>query len=195
MSTQPTNTAPANTSTQKKLGSTLPELNDKAIRIAQKNLKTQMSATNFPLHRKKIIALLNVALANELICMLNYRQHHAAAAVADEKKFAEKFLRYSNQAQNNIDLLNKRIVELNGVANFSPKMLLKDKRIKFKKSNRVNSMIKSSLANSRALNEIYRQIIVRITNFDPVTVQVLEGILAGSDKLIAEQYLLITMED
>jgi bacterioferritin len=168
------------------LGASLPKLNTKAIRAAHNEKNDTGACQNFPLHRKKIIALLNVAVSNELVNMLRYRHHHNLSLAMDVPELSRDFLKYANQELAHADKIAKRIFELNGTADCSPRTLAKQKRNKFKAHKSIASVLNTDLACARAMIETYRQIITRISSYDAATCEMLEKILTLEEKNMAE---------
>lgn len=186
MSTQLSN-GQSKSNSKANFGASFPKLNEKAIRAAQDEKADMGLSQKFPLHRKKIISLLNLALANELVNMLRYRHQHNLCVAMAEPELSRDFLKYANQELSHADKIAKRIFELNGVADFSPHALVKQKQTKHKIPKNTVSMLKKNLANGRAMIETYRQMIARVSNYDTETCEILEAILAVEEKNMAEQ--------
>ena len=75
-------------------------------------------------HRDAIIALLNDALATELVCVLRYKRHYFTADGRESPAIAAEFLVHANEEAAHADLLAQRIVQLGGSPDFSPSTLL-----------------------------------------------------------------------
>ena len=73
--------------------------------------------------RKDVIKLLNDSLATELVCVLRYKRHHFTAQGLSSPKIAEEFLVHANEESAHADRLAKRIVQLGGEPDFSPRDL------------------------------------------------------------------------
>ena len=186
MSTQLSN-GQSKSNSKANFGASFPKLNEKAIRAAQDEKADMGLSQKFPLHRKKIISLLNLALANELVNMLRYRHQHSLSVAMEEAELSRDFLKYANQELSHADKIAKRIFELNGTADFSPRTLTKQKQNKFKTPKNIISRLKANLANGRAMIETYRQMIARVSNYDATTRELLEVILSVEEKNVTEQ--------
>src|SRR5262245_48949207 len=98
--------------------------------------------------REKVIALLNGALATEIVCNLRYRRHYfMASATAGIPGFAiaDEFLEHANQEQAHADSIAQRIVQLNGEPDFNPKGLTERSHAEYVAGTDINSMLHEDL--------------------------------------------------
>ena len=103
--------------------------------------------------RHEIVALLNGALATELVCVLRYRRHHFTADGLASPKIAEEFLVHANQEQGHADRLARRIVQLGGKPDFAPDSLLTRSHAAYDESLDLKAMILADLVAERVAIE------------------------------------------
>ncbi len=125
-----------------------------------------------------VIALLNGALATEWVCVLRYRRHHFTAKGLASVKIAEEFLTHSNEELGHADRLARRIVQLEGLPDFSPATLLARSHVPYDDPLDLESMIKCNWLAERVAIESYGQMISLVGTQDPTTRRLLEDILA-----------------
>ena len=132
--------------------------------------------------RQEIVALLNGALATELVCALRYRRHHFTADGMAAPKIAEEFLVHANEELAHADRLARRIVQLGGEPDFSPDSLSKRSHAAYDDSADLKAMIRANLIAERVAIEAYSQIIALIGDKDSTTRRLLEDILADEQE-------------
>jgi bacterioferritin len=64
--------------------------------------------------REKVIALLNEALATELVCVLRYKQHYFLARGIQAEPVAQEFAEHAAEEQGHADRIAQRITQLGG---------------------------------------------------------------------------------
>src|SRR5512144_1199738 len=69
------------------------------------------------------IALLNEALATEIVCVLRYKSHAVAASGISSESVKEEFAQHAREEGEHMDLIAERINQLGGKANFNPEGL------------------------------------------------------------------------
>ena len=70
--------------------------------------------------RERVIAVLNEALATELVCVLRYKRHYYMAEGINSASVAAEFLQHANEEQGHADQIAARIVQLQGEPDFNP---------------------------------------------------------------------------
>jgi bacterioferritin len=95
--------------------------------------------------RDEIVALLNGALATELVCALRYRRHHFTAGGLAAPKIAEEFLVHANEEMAHADRLARRIVQLGGKPDFAPDSLLERSHAGYDESLDLKAMMRSGV--------------------------------------------------
>ena len=97
----------------------IPELR----KSARQHMEEGAVTAGYSADRTQVIAMLNDALATELVCVLRYRRHHFMASGIHSHATAAEFLVHSNEEQGHADQLAERIVQLGGEPDFSPDSL------------------------------------------------------------------------
>lgn len=132
--------------------------------------------------RDDVVALLNGALATELVCVLRYRRHHFMADGLESPSIAEEFLVHANAELGHADRLAQRIVQLGGDPDFNPAGLLDRSHADYDEVDDLKSMIRANLIAERVAVETYRQMIALIGDKDSTTRRLLEDILADEEE-------------
>lgn len=132
--------------------------------------------------RLQVLAMLDAALATELVCMLRYRRHHFMARGAHSKAVADEFLVHSAQEQQHADWLAERITQLGGEPDFRPDGLLQRSHAQYVEGRTLAEMIRENLVAERIAIDSYRQAIGMLQGDDPTTRRLLETILATEEE-------------
>ncbi len=169
-----TNSAPRNDHTL--------QLDQAAIDAAKKNLGDGAITPAYGPWRDAIVALLNDALATELVCVLRYKRHHFTAHGLSSPKIAEEFMVHAREETAHADLLAERIVQLGGDPDFSPDTLLQRSHAAYDTSSDLKAMVRANLVAERVAVESYRQMIALVGDKDPTTRRMLESILNDEEE-------------
>ena len=153
-----------------------------AIRAAAKNLDDGAVTVGYQADRHEIIAMLNDALATELVCVLRYKRHYYTAAGLQNGPIKAEFLQHAQEEQAHADQLAERIVQLNGKPDFNPATLIERSHAEYDDSENIQAMIKANLIAERVAIESYRQMIEQIGDKDPTTRHMLVGIMAMEEE-------------
>ncbi|MFN7570918.1 MAG: bacterioferritin [Betaproteobacteria bacterium] len=132
--------------------------------------------------RDALIALLNDALATELVCMLRYKRHHFTARGLESLKIGEEFLAHARKEAVHADRLAQRIVQLGGEPDFAPDTLSRRSHAAYDESRELRAMIEANLVAERIAVESYSQSIALVGARDPSTRRLLEDILADEQE-------------
>ena len=131
---------------------------------------------------EQIVALLNDALATELVCILRYKRHHFTARGMASPAIAAEFMVHAVEETGHADKLAERIVQLGGEPDFNPVTLLERSHADYDTSSALRDMIRANLVAERVAVEAYRQMIGLIGDKDPTTRRMLETILADEEE-------------
>lgn len=153
-----------------------------AVRAAARNINDGAVTAGYQADRAEIIALLNGALATELVCILRYKRHYYTVAGLQNGPIKAEFLQHAQEEQGHADQLAERIVQLNGKPDFNPATLIERSHAEYDESNNIQEMILANLIAERVAIEAYRQMIVTIGDTDPTTRQMLVGIMAKEEE-------------
>ena len=157
-------------------------LDTSEIRAASKNFADGAVTGGYQGDRKEIIAMLNGALATELVCVLRYKRHYYTVTGLQNGPIKAEFLQHALEEQGHADLLAARIVQLNGQPDFNPATLLDRSHAEYDDSDKIQSMIKANLIAERIAIEAYRRMIDDIGPNDPTTRLMLTGIMAMEEQ-------------
>jgi bacterioferritin len=153
-----------------------------AIRAAAANLDDGAVTEGYQADREAVIAMLNDALATELVCVLRYKRHYFTVSGPGNGQVKAEFLEHATQEQEHADWLAERIVQLNGSPNFNPATLVARSHAEYDDSDNVQAMVRANLIAERVAIESYRQMIAAIGDKDPTTRQLLIEIMAVEEE-------------
>lgn len=131
--------------------------------------------------REEVLAMLDAALATELVCMLRYRRHHFMASGVLAKPVADEFLVHAAQELEHADWLAARIVQLGGAPDFAPQGLAARSHAQYIEGQILAEMIRENLVAERIAIDSYRECIALLADRDPTTRRLLETILATEE--------------
>jgi bacterioferritin len=141
--------------------------------------------------RKTVLALLNTALATELVCVLRYRRHHFMASGIHAQAVAAEFLAHATEEQEHADRIAQRITQLGGEPDFSPEGLATRSHTEYVEGSTLEEMIREDLVAERIAIESYGEIIRYLGENDSTTRRMLEAILAVEEEHAEELQALI----
>ena len=153
-----------------------------AIRRAAANLDDGAVTEGYQADREAVIAMLNDALATELLCVLRYKRHYYTVSGPNTGHIKAEFLEHAQQEQDHADRIAERIVQLNGSPNFNPATLTARSHAEYDDSDDVQAMIRADLIAERVAIESYRQMILAIGDKDPTTRAMLVDIMAVEEE-------------
>lgn len=116
-----------------------------AIRAAAKNLDDGAVTEGYQGNREQIVALLNGALATELVCVLRYKRHYYTATGLQNGPIKAEFLQHANEEQDHADRLAERIVQLNGEPDFNPATLVARSHAEYDDSDGMRDLLESQV--------------------------------------------------
>ena len=157
-------------------------IDTESIRAAAKDIDDGAVTAGYQADRKKVIAMLNGALATELVCILRYKRHYYTVNGLQNGPIKAEFLQHAIEEQGHADLLAERIVQLNGKPDFNPATLTERSHAEYDDSDGIQSMIKANLIAERIAIEAYRQMIEALGETDPTTRHMLVGIMAMEEE-------------
>jgi bacterioferritin len=132
--------------------------------------------------RKRVIAVLNEALATEIVCALRYQNHYFLVRGIQGQTVAEQFLEHVGEEQQHAAWLAERIVQLGGVPNFDPSGLAARSHTQYCEGNNLKQMIIDDLVGERIAVETYTQMARWLGDDDPTSRRVIEKILAKEEE-------------
>ena len=149
---------------------------------AREHIEDGAITSTYKADRKKVIEVLNEALATEIVCVLRYKYHYYMASGIHAQSVAAEFLEHANEEQGHADRIAERITQLDGAPNLSPEGLLSRSHSDYVEGDDLVDMIKENLVAERIAISTYTEIINYIGNDDITTRRMLEEILASEEE-------------
>jgi bacterioferritin len=155
----------------------------KTIRARARQNLTQGAVTeNYGGKVEDAIALLNHAVATEIVCVLRYKFHAVCATGLASEAVREEFAQHAKEEEEHLDLLAERINQLGGKPNLNPDGLLSRASSEYVEGENLVDMIKENLVAERVAIETYREMVRHFGERDPTTRVMLERILAQEEE-------------
>ena len=124
-------------------------LDEAALEAAKRSLEKGAVTPSYGPWREDIIALLNGALATEIVCTLRYKRHYFTAKGVASPAIANEFLVHANEETAHADQIAERIVQLGGEPDFAPSTLLDRSHADYDDSADLQAMIRANLIAER----------------------------------------------
>jgi bacterioferritin len=128
------------------------------------------------------IALLNHAVATEIVCVLRYKFHAVCAAGLASEAVKEEFAQHAKEEGEHLDLLAERINQLGGKPALNPEGLISRAATEYVDGGNLVDMIKEDLVAERIAIETYREMVRYFGDKDSTTRVLLERILAQEEE-------------
>lgn len=154
------------------------EIRKRAMRKIEEGAVTE----SYELDQEQAIAVLNEALATEIVCVLRYMHHYFMATGVHGKAVAEEFKEHADQEREHADEIGERIAQLGGKPDFNPGTLLQRSIAQYVEGENLADMIKEDLIAERMVIEVYQRMIEFFGMKDPVTRALLEHIKAEEEE-------------
>ena len=132
--------------------------------------------------RKRVIEVLNQALATEIVCTLRYRRHFYAAKGISSESVKEEFWQHAQEEQEHADQIAERINQLGGEPDFNPDGLASRSHSEYVEGDDLASMIREDLVAERIAIESYSEIIRWLGEDDPTTRKLMEDVLKKEEE-------------
>lgn len=149
---------------------------------ARTNLEQGPVTTAYGADLDRVLAVLNDALATELVCILRYKQHHYAATGLAAEPVAAEFLAHAAEEQTHADQIAARIMQLGGTPDFEPDTLTGRARSQYRTSQDLLEMVSEDLVAERVAIQFYSEVVAWLADGDPTTRRMLETILANEEE-------------
>lgn len=128
------------------------------------------------------IAILNHAVATEVVCILRYKFHAVCAAGIASEAVKEEFAQHAREEEQHLDLLTERINQLGGKPNLNPDGLSMRAASEYVEGENLIEMIKEDLIAERVAIQTYREMVRHFADNDPTTRVIIERILAQEEE-------------
>lgn len=149
---------------------------------ARKQMEMGAVTEGYRGNKEHIVKLLNEVLATEIVCNLRYKNHYFLASGIHSEAVAEEFLQHADEEQHHADMVSRRIVQLNGKPDWSPKNLETRSHADYVPGESLIQMLEENLVAERIAIDTYREMILYIGEDDPTTRRILEDILAQEEE-------------
>jgi len=131
---------------------------------------------------KRVLEVLNDALATEIVCVLRYKAHYYGAKGLNAEPVAAEFLEHAAEEQVHADRLADRIDQLGGTPEMNPDTLMARSQTEYNTPDALLDMIKEDLIAERVVIQSYTETIGWLGHHDPTTRRILEEILAEEEE-------------
>jgi len=138
--------------------------------------------SDYSADRERVIAVLNEALATELVCVLRYKRHHYMAEGINAAPVAAEFLQHAIEEQGHADQIAARIVQLQGEPDFDPATLVARSHAEYVPGTDLVDMIREDLVAERVAIASYGEIVRWLGDSDITTRRLMESILAVEEE-------------
>src|SRR5262244_1856707 len=164
-------------------------------RRARQDLGEGAITQNYKGNVEDSIAILNHAVATEIVCVLRYKFHAVCAAGLASEAVKEEFAQHAKEEEEHLDLLAERINQLGGKPNLNPEGVASRAATEYVEGDNLVEMIKEDLVAERVAIETYREMVRYFGDKDPTTRVLIERILAQEEEHANDMHdLLVTHE-
>ena len=151
-------------------------------RRARQHIQDGAVTAGYGADPKKVVAILNEALATEIVCILRYKRHYFMATGIHANAVAQEFAEHAAEEQGHADRIAGRITQLGGEPNFNPEGLATRSHSQYVEGASLVDMIKEDLVAERIAIESYGEIVRFLGERDVTTRRMMEEILANEEE-------------
>lgn len=150
---------------------------------ARRDLEQGAVTSTYHADRAAVLALLDQALATELVCVLRYKRHYFMAKGVYADSVAQEFAEHAREEQDHADRLAQRIVQLGGAPDLAPDTLAARAHSQYVEAgDNLIEMLRENLIAERIAIDSYREMVAFIGASDSTTRRLLEEILAVEEE-------------
>ena len=154
----------------------------KIKRMAESSLEQGALTQDYPLDLNQAHALLNDALATEIMCVLRYRHHLIIAKGINKPQVAAEFLEHALDEERHMMMIAERINQLGGNPDFNPATVMKRTTTEYGTGQELVKLIQEDLIAERIAIMVYKEMINWFGTGDPTTRRMLEEILQDEEE-------------
>lgn len=151
-------------------------------RRARQHIEDGAITEGYQADREKVVAVLNEALATEIVCVLRYKRHYYMANGIHANAVAAEFLEHANDEQAHADQIAERITQIGGEPDFNPDGLAMRSHSEYVEGNSLVDMIREDLVAERIAIESYGEIVRFLGDRDITSRRLMEQILAVEEE-------------
>jgi bacterioferritin len=137
---------------------------------------------DYKLDRKQAIAILNEALATEIVCVLRYSFHYFMATGIHSQAVKSEFKEHAAEEQEHAKRIAERIKQLGGKPELNPAVLTQHSHSEYREGTSLADMVREDLIAERIAIETYREIVRFFGDRDPTSRIMMEEILAKEEE-------------
>jgi bacterioferritin len=150
---------------------------------------------SYQLNKEQSVAILNEALASELVCVLRYQHHYFMASGVHGRSVAQLFKEHSDEEREHVDEIAERIQQLGGRPDFNPGTLVQRSVSQYVEGESLGEMIREDLIAERIVIQVYQRLIEHFGTKDSTTRTMFEHIKAEEEEHADELSELLFITD
>lgn len=155
---------------------------------ARQHLEQGAVTNNYEGEVERAIALLNEAVATEIVCVLRYKYHAVMAVGLASESVRAEFAQHAVEEEQHLDWLAERINQLGGKPNLNPQGLHTRASSEYVEGDTLCDMIRENLVAERIAVEVYRGMVRYFADKDPTTRRLLERILEKEEEHASDMH-------
>jgi len=155
---------------------------DEIRQRAMRKLEDGAVTNSYQLDRAQSIAILNEALASEIVCVLRYQHHYFMSSGVHGRSVAQTFKNHSDEEREHMDEIAERIQQLGGKPDFNPGTLVGRSVSQYIEGESLGQMIREDLIAERVVIDVYQRFIEHFGMKDPTTRALFEHIKGEEEK-------------
>lgn len=137
---------------------------------------------SYDLDKDRVLALLNDALATEIVCVLRYMHHYFMATGVHGRAVAGEFKQHADDEREHADTIAERIQQLGGKPDLNPGTLVQRSVAQYVEGETLADMIREDLIAERVVIDVYREMIRFFGEKDSTSRIMMEDILAKEEE-------------
>ena len=149
---------------------------------AMRKLEDGAVTDSYQLDREQSVAILNEALASEIVCVLRYQHHYFMASGVHGRSVAQTFKEHSDEEREHVEEIAERIQQLGGKPDFNPGTLVGRSVSQYIEGESLGEMIREDLIAERVVIDVYQRFIEHFGLKDPTTRTMFEHIKAEEEQ-------------
>ncbi len=151
-------------------------------RRAMHKLEDGAVTDSYQLDKDLSVAILNEALASEIVCVLRYQHHYFMASGVHGRSVAQTFKEHSDEEREHMEEIAERIQQLGGKPDFNPGTLVERSVSQYVEGESLGQMIREDLIAERVVIDVYQRFIEHFGIKDPTTRTMFEHIKAEEEE-------------
>jgi bacterioferritin len=153
---------------------------------AMQKLEDGAVTNSYQLDKEQSVAILNEALASEIVCVLRYQHHYFMASGVHGRSVAQTFKKHSDEEREHMEEIAERIQQLGGKPDFNPGTLVERSVSQYIEGESLGQMIREDLIAERIVIDVYQRFIEHFGMKDPTTRTMFEH-LKGEEEQHADE--------